>query len=55
MNLVRFLLAGALTVASPGLFAKPIAYAQGTTVMAEYGAGLLNEVQIFHAPPNDQS
>jgi hypothetical protein len=30
--------------------AKPIAYAQGTTVMAEYGAGTMNEAQIFYAP-----
>ncbi|MBF6025157.1 hypothetical protein IU514_14080 [Lysobacter niastensis] len=30
--------------------AKPIAFAKGTTVMAEYGAGTMNEVQVFHAP-----
>jgi hypothetical protein len=30
--------------------AKPIAYADGTTVMAEYGAGTMNEVQGFYAP-----
>lgn len=30
--------------------AKPIAFADGTTVMAEYGAGTMNEVQGFHAP-----
>ena len=30
--------------------AKPIAFADGTTVMAEYGAGTMNEVQLFHAP-----
>ena len=30
--------------------AKPIAYAKGTTVMAEYGAGTMNEVQAFYAP-----
>jgi hypothetical protein len=29
---------------------KPIAYAKGTTVMAEYGAGTMNEVQVFYAP-----
>jgi hypothetical protein len=29
---------------------KPIAYAKGTTVMAEYGAGTMNEVQLFYAP-----
>lgn len=30
--------------------AKPIAFAQGTTVMAEYGAGTMTEVQAFYAP-----
>ena len=30
--------------------AKPIAFAQGTTVMAEYGAGTMEEIQIFYAP-----
>lgn len=40
-------LLGLLPVAA---MAKPIAYANGTTVMAEYGAGTMNEVQVFHAP-----
>jgi hypothetical protein len=30
--------------------AKPIAFANGKTVMAEYGAGTMNEVQFFYAP-----
>lgn len=30
--------------------AKPIAFANGTTVMAEYGAGTMTEVQGFYAP-----
>ena len=30
--------------------AKPIAYADGTTIMAEYGAGTMTEVQGFYAP-----
>jgi hypothetical protein len=30
--------------------AKPIAFADGTTVMAEYGAGTMTEVQVFYAP-----
>ncbi|MBB6093950.1 hypothetical protein HNQ60_002831 [Povalibacter uvarum] len=30
--------------------AKPIAFADGTTVMAEYGAGTMTEVQAFYAP-----
>jgi hypothetical protein len=31
-------------------FAKPIAYQGGTAVMAEYGAGTMQEFQVFHAP-----
>lgn len=31
-------------------FAKPIAFANGTTVMGEYGAGTMTEVQAFYAP-----
>ncbi len=30
--------------------AKPIAFAKGTTVMAEAGADTMNEVQVFYAP-----
>lgn len=30
--------------------AKPIAFADGTTLMAEYGAGTMIEVQAFYAP-----
>ena len=30
--------------------AKPIAFANGTTVMAEHGAGTMAEVQAFYAP-----
>ena len=30
--------------------AKPIAFANGTTIMAEYGAGSMEEVQTFYAP-----
>lgn len=29
---------------------KPIAFANGTTVMAEYGAGTMDELQAFYAP-----
>jgi hypothetical protein len=40
-----------LTLAATGLAqAKPIAFARGTTLMAEYGAGTMNELQLFHAP-----
>jgi hypothetical protein len=35
--------------------AKPIAFADGTTVMAEYGAGTMEEIQIFYAPRYDYS
>ena len=31
-------------------WAKPIAFANGTTIMAEYGAGSMEEVQAFYAP-----
>src|SRR6478672_7161325 len=30
--------------------AKPIAFAKGTTVMTEYGAGTMEEFQVFYAP-----
>src|SRR6185312_12323406 len=30
--------------------AKPIAFANGTTVMTEYGAGTMEETQAFYAP-----
>lgn len=40
-------LLGTLPVAAT---AKPIAFAKGTTVMAEYGAGTMNEAQLFYAP-----
>lgn len=30
--------------------AKPIAFAHGTTVMGEYGAGTMEELQVFYAP-----
>ncbi len=29
---------------------KPIAFANGTTIMAEYGAGTMTELQTFYAP-----
>jgi hypothetical protein len=35
--------------------AKPIAYADGTTVMLEYGAGTMQEAQVFYAPRYDFS
>jgi len=45
------LCAGALIVGvSANGIAKPIAFANGTTVMTEYGAGTMEETQAFYAP-----
>jgi len=48
----RALVASAFIAASfsAAVCAKPIAFAHGTTVMAEYGAGTMRELQIFYAP-----
>ena len=43
------------TAAAAPAAAKPIAFADGTTVMAEYGAGTMRELQIFYAPSFDYS
>jgi hypothetical protein len=43
-----------VAAAAPAM-AKPIAFADGTTVMAEYGAGTMQELQIFYAPRFDYS
>ena len=37
-------------LATPFAAAKPIAYANGTTIMTEYGAGTMSEAQAFYAP-----
>jgi len=37
-------------IASSAAHAKPIAFANGYTAMAEYGAGTMVEVQAFYAP-----
>jgi hypothetical protein len=50
VNPVRLMLAGACLFAGASVVAKPIAFAHGTTVMAEYGAEGSKEVQVFHAP-----
>jgi hypothetical protein len=48
---IRYLVAaGMLMFGTAGVFAKPIAFSQGTTVMAEYGAGTMKEAQVFYAP-----
>lgn len=50
------ILFGAITLIAPVLAdAKPIAFAQGTTVMLEYGAGTMQEAQIFYAPQYNYS
>lgn len=47
----RYLLGTCVALAAWGCaVAKPIAFANGTTVMAEYGAGTMQEFQIFYAP-----
>jgi hypothetical protein len=51
MNLFRFAVVGlGLLCAADMTHAKPIAFAHGTTVMAEYGAGTMTEAQVFYAP-----
>jgi hypothetical protein len=42
--------AGGLLAFAQGAQAKPIAFANGTTVMAEYGAGTMRDVEAFYAP-----
>ena len=50
------ILAGAVVLAAPVCApTKPIAFANGTTVMVEYGAGTMQEVQIFYAPQYNYS
>jgi hypothetical protein len=41
---------GLLALSPLAASAKPIAFAHGTTAMAEAGAGTMNELQLFHAP-----
>jgi hypothetical protein len=40
---------------SPDSYAKPIAFAGGTTAMIEYGAGTMVEAQAFYAPSHRYS
>jgi len=39
-----------LGLAPLAAWAKPIAFANGTTLMMEHGAGTMDEVQLFYAP-----
>lgn len=41
---------GLAMLAATSAQAKPIAYARGTAVMAEHGAGTMDELQVFYAP-----
>lgn len=51
MNRVHLLAtAGVMLLGTMSAVAKPIAFAHGTTVMAEYGAGTMKEAQVFYAP-----
>jgi hypothetical protein len=50
MNWYKLAGACALALGAATTPAKPIAFAHGTTVMAEYGAGTMNEAQVFYAP-----
>ena len=51
VSFVRVAFATALCCALPyPVHAKPISFADGTTVMGEYGAGTMIEVQAFYAP-----
>jgi len=43
-------IAGSLLFGATSVSAKPIAFAHGATVMAEYGAGTMKEAQVFYAP-----
>ena len=51
MNRLNIPLAGVVLAGMASMAgAKPIAFAHGTTMMAEYGAGTMNEAQVFYAP-----
>lgn len=43
------------TLLAPDSIAKPIAFAGGTTAMVEYGAGTMEEAQVFFAPSHRYS
>lgn len=49
------LLAGVALLAAGAAGAKPIAFAHGTSVMAEYGGNTMREAQVFYAPRFDLS
>lgn len=47
--LLRYLCLPLCAVAAPAL-AKPVAFQGSTAILAEYGPGMMTEVQVFHAP-----
>lgn len=49
-RVIPWLGAAALGLVAAPVAAKPIAFARGTTAMLEYGAGTMNEAQLFYAP-----
>jgi len=49
-RLIQCIAFAALSLPFGVVAAKPIAFAHGTTVMAEYGAGTMEELQVFYAP-----
>jgi hypothetical protein len=50
------LVVSVLALFAPALaWTKPIAFAEGTTVMLEYGAGTMLEAQVFYAPQYNYS
>jgi hypothetical protein len=53
--MVRLFVGLCVVALTAPVMAKPIAFADGTTVMAEYGAGTMQELQIFYAPRFDYS
>jgi hypothetical protein len=50
LRALRGALAAQALISAAAVEAKPIAFANGTTVMAEYGAGTMLEAQAFYAP-----
>lgn len=51
----RAVLAVVMALAAGTSQAKPIAFANGTSVMAEYGGNTMREAQVFYAPRFDLS
>jgi len=54
-RLPEFLMWALVSTAPALAIGKPIAFANGTTVMIEYGAGTMQEAQIFYAPQYNYS